>query len=272
MGFAAGEERAEVARATGQVYRDQLDDPRAAIRAYEVAFEIDENDASTMDALEALYRDNDRLEALRALLERRAIFASNEDRIAMQLRLAQLYEQAFRDQDAAIDMFRQVLLANPNHEVANADLDRLYQATGAWDELIALLLSRAAHATDEAQRGLLARVAELHLGKRNDEDATIFIYERINTDLGADEDSLRALAGLYERKGSWTRVADTLERLVGRLGRGSCHRAFASGCGRLGTASRRCRTGGTGFTRGVRAIPTGRGYARATQGLLRNRR
>ncbi|NNE17329.1 MAG: tetratricopeptide repeat protein, partial [Myxococcales bacterium] len=215
--IAAGDERAQVARATGEVYQGQLGDPRAAIRAYEVALELDENDASTMDALEALYRDNDRLEALRALLERRAGLASDEDRIAMQLRLAQLHEHSFRDEDAAIDMFRQVLLADPNHEVANADLDRLYQATGAWDDLIALLLSRVAHASDEAQRGLLARVADLHLAKRNDEDAAIVIYERINTDLGADEDSLRALAGLYERKGSWTRVADTLERLAGRL-------------------------------------------------------
>ncbi|MGB5365460.1 MAG: hypothetical protein WBN14_04285, partial [Polyangiales bacterium] len=114
-------------------------------------------------------------------------------------------------------MFGQVLLAEPNNEIANAELDRLYQATGAWDDLIALLLSRAAHAADEAQRVLLARIADLHLDKRQDEDAAIVIYERINTELGADEDSLRALAGLYERKGSWTRVADTLERLVGRL-------------------------------------------------------
>ncbi len=217
MEIAAGEERAQVARATGQVYRDQLDDPRAAIRAYEVALEIDENDASTMDALEALYRDNDRLESLRTLLERRASSASDDDRIAMQLRLAQLYEDSFRDQAAAIDMFGQVVLADPNNEVANADLERLYQATGAWDELIALLLSRVGHASDEAQRVLLARIADLHLDKRHDEDAAIVIYERINTELGADEDSLRALAGLYERKGSWTRVADTLERLVGRL-------------------------------------------------------
>jgi tetratricopeptide (TPR) repeat protein len=217
MEIAVGQERAQVARETGEVYRDQLDDPRAAIRAYEVALEIDENEGSTMDALEALYRDHDRLESLRTLLERRASSAGDQDRIAMQLRLAQLYEHSFRDQAAAIDMFRQILLADPNNEIANADLDRLFQATGAWDDLIGLLLSRVAHASDETQRGLLERIADLHLSKRNDEDAAIMIYERINTDLGADEDSLRALAGLYERKGSWTRVADTLERLVGRL-------------------------------------------------------
>ena len=217
MEILAGDERAQVAQATGQVYRDRLDDPRAAIRAYEIALEIDENDASTMDALEALYRDNDRLEALRALLERRADSASDDERTALQLRLAQLYEHSFRDEAAAIDMFRQVLLADPDNEVATADLDRLFEATGAWDDLIALLLSTVGHASDEAQRGLLERVADLHLSKRNDEEAAIKIYERINSDLGADENSLRALAGLYERKGSWTRVADVLERLVGRL-------------------------------------------------------
>ncbi|MBT8454028.1 MAG: tetratricopeptide repeat protein [Deltaproteobacteria bacterium] len=217
MELTAGNERAEVARATGQVYRDLLDDPRAAIRAYEVAFEIDENDVGTMDALESLYRDNDRLEALRSLLERRVSSAGDEDRMAVQLRLAKLYEQAFTDQAAAIDIFQQVLLADPSHETANAELDRLYQATGAWDELIALLLSRVGHASSDVQRGLLARIADLHLGKRNDEEAAITIYERINADLGSDEQSLRALAGLYERRGSWTRVADTLERLAGRL-------------------------------------------------------
>ncbi|MGB5284984.1 MAG: tetratricopeptide repeat protein, partial [Polyangiales bacterium] len=168
-------------------------------------------------ALEALYRDNDRLEALRSLLERRTDSASDEDRTAMQLRLAQLYEHSFRDESAAIDMFRKVLLADPDNEVANADLDRLFEATGAWDDLIALLLSRVGQASDEAQRGLLERVADVHVKELNDEDAAIKIYERINSDLGADEKSLRALAGLYERKGSWTRVADALERLVGRL-------------------------------------------------------
>ena len=213
----ATDERAPVAQAVGQVYRDHLNDPRAAIRAYETALELDENDPVTMNALEALYQDNDRLEALRALLERRADLAADEDRTALQLRLAKLYEHSFRDEAAAIDMFRQVLNASPDNEVANADLDRLFEATGAWDELIVLLLSRVGHASDDVQRGLLERIAEVHDTQRGDADAAIQIYERINSDLGADERSLRALGGLYERKESWTKVADTLERLSGRL-------------------------------------------------------
>ena len=213
----AGGERAQVAQATGQVYQDHLDDPRAAIRAYETAFEIDETDLNTMDALEALYRDNDRLEALRTLLERRAGSAEDDDRAALQLRLAQLYEHSFRDEAAAIDMFRRVVNADPDNQVANTELDRLLEAAGAWDDLVALLLSRVGQASDEAQRGLLERVADVHETKRADDDAAIELYERINSDLGADERSLRALARLYEGKRSWTKVADTLERLVGRL-------------------------------------------------------
>jgi len=211
------DDRAPVAQAIGQVYRDHLNDARAAIRAYETALDLNEDDAVTMNALEALYQDNDRLEALRALLERRADSATGEERTALQLRLAQLYEHSFRDQAAAIDMFRQVLNADPDNDIANADLDRLYEATGAWDDLIALILSKVGHASDEAQRGLLERIAEVHDTKRGDVDGAVRVYERINSDLGADERSLRALAVLYERKESWTKVADTLERLSGRL-------------------------------------------------------
>ena len=37
----AEEDRAPVAQAVGQVYRDHLNDPRAAIRAYETALDLD---------------------------------------------------------------------------------------------------------------------------------------------------------------------------------------------------------------------------------------
>jgi tetratricopeptide (TPR) repeat protein len=217
LGVVTGADRVPVAQAIGQVYRDHLGDPRAAIRAYETALELDERDPVTMNALEALYQDNDRLEALRALLERRAESAPDEERTALQMRLAQLYEHSFRDQAAAIGMFRQVLNADPDNEVAYTDLDRLFEATGASDELIALRLSKVGQVSDEAQRGLLESIAEVHDTKRGDADAAIQIYERINLDLGADDRSLRALARLYERNESWTKVADTLERLTARL-------------------------------------------------------
>ncbi len=213
----SGEVRAEVARSLGEVHRDRLKDPRAAIRAYETALELDEDDAAAMDALELLYQNNDRLESLRALLERRVRSCSDEERIALQLRLAELYEHSFRDQGAAMDMFQQVLSADPGNLVAERELERLFEATGAWNDLVVMLLSKVGHASDESQRGLLERIAEIEESKRGNADAAIAMYERINSDLGADERSLRALAALYGRRESWTKMADTLERLMGRL-------------------------------------------------------
>jgi tetratricopeptide (TPR) repeat protein len=213
----APEERASVARAIGQVYRDHLDDPRAAIRAYEAALDLDEDDALTTDALEALYRENDRLEALRALLERRTAKTSDEDRAALQLRLAQLYEHSFRDQAGAIAMFRQVLKTDPDNEIANADLERLFEATSAWHDLVALLSSRAGRESDQARRALLERIARVHESKLGDVDAAIAIYGRIDSELGADEHSLRAMARLCERTEKWPEVADALERLAAQL-------------------------------------------------------
>jgi len=211
------DERAAVARAMGEAYRDHLGDSRAAIVAYETALDIDEHDAQSMDALEGLYRDNDRLEALRTLLERRTERATGPDKTDLQLRLAKLYEHAFRDQASAIAMFREVLNADPDNATAHDDLERLFEATGAWDELVALILSNVGEAPDDVQRTMLARVAQVHDSKRGDAEAAIRVYERINTDLGPDDQTLRALADLYERRGSWTKVADVLERLSSRL-------------------------------------------------------
>ncbi|MGB5221734.1 MAG: tetratricopeptide repeat protein, partial [Polyangiales bacterium] len=211
------DERAKVARTMGEAYRDHLDDPRAAIRSFETALELDVDDAAAMDALESLYRENDRLEALRTLLERRADRAEGADRAERQLRLAELYENSFRDQDAAISMFRQVLDDEPDNAVAHRELERLFEATRSWDDLVALILSKVGEAPDETQRNLLERVAEIHDAQRGDVDSAIRVYERINTDLGPDERTLRALADLYERNESWTKVADILERLGARI-------------------------------------------------------
>jgi tetratricopeptide (TPR) repeat protein len=222
------DERPAVARAMGEAYRDHLADPRAAIRSYEAALDLDDSDAVSMDALEVLYRDHDRLEALRSLLETRAERAEGPDRNALQLRLAQLYEHSFRDQTSAIAMFRQVLDSDPGNAIAQNELERLFEATGAWDELVALILSRVGDSSDEEQRTLLERVAQVHDTQRGDTDSAIRVYERIGSDLGADDRSLTALAELYERKESWTKVADTLERLAARLDGqeaiSTCHR------------------------------------------------
>ncbi len=210
-------ERAGLAREIGRVYRGHLGDRRAATEAYESALGFDEQDSEAMDALESLYAEGDRLEALRSLLQRRSQLVDREARIELQLRLAKLYEDSFRDSETAIAVLREVLREEPMHPRALDHLERLFELDASWDELVALLLSRVGDAEESEQRALLERVASLHHEKRDDAAAAIQVYLRIQSDLGQDEASLRALATLYEQEQSWTMLADVVERLAGHL-------------------------------------------------------
>ena len=239
-------ERASLARRVGAVYRVHLSDSRAAIEAYEAALEFEESDTETLDALEELYEQNDRIEALRSLLQRRCELVDDRERAGLQLRLARLYEDSFRDQTAAIAMLREVVRSDPTHEAALNDLERLFEAAGAWDELVASLLSRVENATEEEQRNLLERIAEIHEDKRHDPESAIQTYERIHAEISANERSLRGLASLYERSESWTKVADTLELLAARLDGQSavelCHRVADLWAERIGDREQSGRT------------------------------
>ncbi len=251
---------AAVAHELGEVYRDRLDDPRAAIRAFERAYELDPSNASTMDALETLYRDHDRIEALRTLLERRADSAEGPARTELLLRLAQLYEDAFRDRSAAISTYRHALDDEPQNEAARAHLERLLEATGAWDDLVELLLRDVTELPDDQQRSALVRVAEIHDAQRGDLDAAIQTYERLRADLGDDEGSLRALAALHERGGSWRDVADVLERLAaeqdGQAAIDTAHRAADLWEQQLGDASEAGRVLRMAYDRAPHDAPT----------------
>ena len=170
-----------------------------------------------MDALEALYRDNDRLEALRSLLERRTDKAEGADRTDLQLRLAQLYEHSFRDEGAAIGVLRQVLDVDPENTAAQRDLERLFEATGAWDELVALLLSKVGDTPEEAQRAC-SNGSPTCTNRNATTSMLQFASTHASTPISVPTSARFALSRrLYERKASWTKVADVLERLAARL-------------------------------------------------------
>ncbi len=208
------ERAAGLRRDIGAVYAEQLSDSRGAIESYEAALSLHPRDVLSMEALEALYRETDRMEALRALLARRVELASEAERTQIQLRLAKLYELAFRDEGAAIAMLREVLAVDERQAEANDSLERMLELTEAWDELIALIGSRVDEADPDVRRQRLTRIAELYERKQNDVEAAVRTYERIGEEQGADESSLSALVGLYGKMENWPQEARTLEALA----------------------------------------------------------
>ena len=211
------QERAELAHEIGTVYRDHLGDARAAIEAFEAALRFDPEQTDAMAALESLYEENDRVEALRSLLQRRAELVSDEARAPLQLRLASLYEKSFRDHAAAIAMLREVLRDQPSHADAIHELDRLFETRERWDDLVALLESQLDEADDTTRRTLRERIAKIHAHERNDAATAIETYVRLHEDQGPTVASLEALAALYEREGLRELLIDTLDALAEEL-------------------------------------------------------
>ncbi|MEM7434981.1 MAG: tetratricopeptide repeat protein [Myxococcota bacterium] len=235
-------DRASLAFEVGEAYRTHLRDPRAAIEAFEAALGFDSGHDASMDALETLYEENDRLEALRALLHRRCELVSEQDQAGLQLRLASLYEGAFGDYAAAIAMLREVVRDHPGHAKAVPELDRLFAARGQWDDLVASLETQATDADETTRRRLEERMAEIHADQRNDTDSAIATYERIHDALGPTAGSLEALSALHERQGNAGATAETLETLAehldGEAAVSVLHRAAGLWSDRVGDADR----------------------------------
>ncbi|MGH7298324.1 MAG: tetratricopeptide repeat protein, partial [Polyangiaceae bacterium] len=99
---------------------------------------------------------------------------------------------------------------------ALAALDRLYEKTQAWRELVEVLRARERMADDkDARRTLLVRIATTLAERLTDVPEAILAYRTVVDDFGADRSSLSSLATLFELADRWQDLADTLEAELG---------------------------------------------------------
>ena len=210
------ETRTALMRELGQALSGPLGQVPRAIEVYERVLEEAPEDGVTFRALEQLYERSGLFNDLRTLLERGLEDAATEaDRRAYGMRLAELSESSLEDRSGAIGYLERVLEAEPGDAAATEALGRLLQTEGRWDELAVLLESQDANAADASERTkILYRLAELHETQRKDPLAAIQIYERILEVEGEKEKTLRKLAALLEQREQWSDAIDVLDRLT----------------------------------------------------------
>ena len=100
----------------------------------------------------------------------------------------------------------------PERRAGAAALDRLYEKTQSWRELVDVLRARERLADDkDARRTLLVRIATTLAEKLADVPEAILAYRAVVDDFGADRGSLASLSNLYELADRWQDLADALE-------------------------------------------------------------
>ncbi len=101
---------------------------------------IDDRNEQALDALDRLFVGKGNFADLLKIYERKLDLASDPDeRIAIRLKIGQLYEGELKDDEKAIAAYSAILDSNGDHPIALSALDRIYQRNSMWSELADVL-------------------------------------------------------------------------------------------------------------------------------------
>lgn len=161
-------------------------------------------------AFEVQGRHEDLADVLRALAEQ---VTDETEVVALNLKLAALYEEDLRRDEEAIVCFQSILARIPGHLGALSGLGKLYHKLGRWQELVTINDAELEALAESKQRAArlyrAAEILEQHLG-RTDE-----AVERYRRCLKLQADFLpahKALVRLYEKAGRFAELLDLYER------------------------------------------------------------
>jgi len=198
-------------------YDLQLGDAPRAIAAYRRWLEVDGTNPTTIrrstTALARLYNDARSWPELRAVMRKQAEWAEDpSERRALLARVAALEEEQLSDRAAAIATWRDVLSDQATDAGALNALERLYEQSESWRELIDVLHRKLDHAAPLEAKQLLARVAEIHEVMLEEPDEAIAAHLDILDRDASDGQALRELARLYRGANRHADLLEVLER------------------------------------------------------------
>jgi golgin subfamily B member 1 len=209
--------RAEILMDVAKLYENLLGDVGRADAVYRQVLQLAPDDANiTLPACRSLERIYSASGDSQKLCDVLRLQVPLEDdpaaRKELRGRLADLSETVLDDARGAIEAWRARLDDDPVDAQALAALDRLYERTQAWRELVDVLRARERLADDkDARRALLVRIATTLADKLTDVPEAILAYRTVIDDFGADRASLASLSNLYELADRWQDLADALD-------------------------------------------------------------
>ncbi|HEX4354707.1 MAG TPA: tetratricopeptide repeat protein, partial [Polyangiales bacterium] len=210
----------EVLSELGQLQLDYLQDRSAAERCYlrlvELAKDRDDVVLNASRALERIHSQNGDHAALAIDLSRQAdLELDPHAREQLLFRLAELYERKLENPAAAIEAQRKRLELDENRSDALRALERLYDGTSRYEDLVEVLRRRRDLSDDAGERhGLGRRIASVIEEKLADVARAIEAHRENLEAFGPDRETLASLSRLYESAGRHGELLETLEAEV----------------------------------------------------------
>ncbi|WP_394839314.1 hypothetical protein [Pendulispora rubella] len=187
--------------------------------ALEVYREVLHADPSNLQAMlglarvhEALHQWTELQRVLEAAIE---VSETASERIEILLRVAKLEEEHFVRPENAARRLEQVLEIDDTHEDAYAALERVYQRSRKWRELVRTYERHLEIATSrEMKVQLYAAIAKIHTDDLPDPKRTIDAYRHIVAMDDSNVEANAALAKLYEGQGNSNQSLEHMTRLA----------------------------------------------------------
>ncbi|HTM19059.1 MAG TPA: tetratricopeptide repeat protein [Kofleriaceae bacterium] len=227
-------ERKRLLYRAAQIQEEILEDKDAAIATFRQVLSIDDVDLPAMDALERLYIQLERWDALKDIYAKKAELAEDPgDKRQLLLVLGQVYDVELKDVAKAIETYQAILDLNQDDLDAILALDRLYGQGERWYEQLQNLERQVELADSSGEIvGLKYRIGNLWQTRLNDQARAIESYrEALSIDYAHNETLLaldgllradtgepvlaaRVLEPIYEAAGEFARLIEVLEVMV----------------------------------------------------------
>ncbi len=196
----------------GATYDQRLDMPRKAIEAYRGILEIDEADTEALNALEGLYNLVGDWDGLVEVLAAKANFADDPLERAEVLRTkASIHEDLMSAPDDAVEAYRQAMDADPLSTITMDALERLYEESESWHELVEIKEQRVNVITDVDDRlAVMRSIAGILEEKIDDPIEAISMWQTVLDQAPQDPDAIQALDRLYTKESMFIELLENL--------------------------------------------------------------
>jgi tetratricopeptide (TPR) repeat protein len=201
--------RAEAA----EVFETRLNEVQRARDLFATIVADDPGHARATDGLARIAEKTGDFQTLVQILERRAEARRGVEKAEALARVAEVYEDHLNDLSEATRRYEAVFAIDPSNLNALKGLDRIFNRTGKYRELLDVLNRQIQVAATPRQKiNLYERIATLHGEEFLDHQAAIEALEKI-LDIDASHDgALGALARHYRAQERWEAAAEVYDR------------------------------------------------------------
>jgi tetratricopeptide (TPR) repeat protein len=216
-------EQLDIWRELAELFTESIIKPPEAIDAWEHVLGLAETDTRGIEALELLYRQEQRWAKAVELGQLKVQHTEPGDgQLEIWMDVAQIQELRLEDSAGAAATYCTVLEAHPANLDAGGRLEKIYRASETWDQLAELLYKRTEHLEDAFERlqnlRNLAQLAEHQVG---DLEMAFSVIVQANEQVPDDISTLEEAARLAEATGEWEEMVSvydaSLESLEGDI-------------------------------------------------------